>query len=114
MASPEARSKLASLLSVPDGGHQSLLDRLRKGPYRRSAPELVRALERIEEVRGLGIDLSVSNRIPPGRLQTLARFANTAKASVIRKLPDTRRLATLVAFVCNQHLGESPFLVDTR
>jgi hypothetical protein len=78
-----------------------LLDRLRKGPYRRSAPELVRALERIEEVRGLGIDLSVSNRIPPGRLQTLARFANTAKASVIRKLPDTRRLATLVAFVCN-------------
>lgn len=33
-ASPETRSKLEDLLAVPDGGHQSLLDRLRKGPYR--------------------------------------------------------------------------------
>src|SRR3984957_2393332 len=52
-ASPEARAKLETLLSIPEGGHQSLLDRLRKGPYRRSAPELVRALGRVEEVRRL-------------------------------------------------------------
>jgi len=43
-ASPESRSKLEALLLIQDGGHQSLLDRLRRGPYRRSAPELVRAL----------------------------------------------------------------------
>jgi hypothetical protein len=42
-ASLETRSKLESLLLVADGEHQSLLDRLRKGPYRRSAPELYRA-----------------------------------------------------------------------
>ena len=72
-----------------------------KAPYRRSAPELVRALQRVEEVRNLGIDVSVSHRIPPGRLQALARFASTAKASVLRKLPDARRIATLVAFVSN-------------
>ena len=101
IASPEAQAKLALLLSVPEDGHQSLLDQLRKGPYRRSAPELVRALQRVDEVRSLGIDIGVSQRIPPARLQALARFANTAKASVIRKLPDARRLATLVAFVSN-------------
>jgi hypothetical protein len=51
VASPETRSKLETLLTAPDGGHQSVLDRLRKGPYRRSAPELVRSLDRVEEIR---------------------------------------------------------------
>lgn len=99
--SPESRRNLESLLSAPEGGHQSLLDQLRKGPFRRSAPELVRALERVEEVRSLEIDVKVSQRIPPARLQALARFANTAKANVIQRLPVARRTATLVAFVCN-------------
>ncbi|MGA2986948.1 MAG: Tn3 family transposase [Terriglobia bacterium] len=97
-ASQETRAKLEALLSIPESGHQSLLDRLRKGPYRRSAPELVRALDRVEEVRRLGITLSVAHRIPTGRLHALARFASTAKISVIRRLPESRRLATLVAF----------------
>jgi hypothetical protein len=100
-ASSEMRSKLEDLLAVPDGGHQSLLDRLRKGPYRRSAPELVRALGRLEEIRQLGINITVTHRIPAGRLHALARFANTAKISVIRRLPESRQLATLVAFAGN-------------
>ena len=99
--SPETRSKLEALLLTADGGHQSLLDRLRKGPYRRSAPELIRALDRVEETRRLGINIARAHRIPPGRLQALARFANTAKVSVIRRLPEPRRLATLVAFAGN-------------
>ena len=78
-----------------------MLDYLRKGPFLRSAPELVRALRRIDEVRALGIDVSVSSRIPPTRIQALARFATTAKASAIERLPDQRRLATLVAFILN-------------
>jgi len=40
----------------------------------------------------------VSHRLPPGRIQALARFAATAKASAIQRLPEERRLATLVAF----------------
>lgn len=95
---PEAKQKLEMLLAVPNGGHQSLLDRLRKGPFRRSAPELVRALQRLEEVRNLGIDIGVSHRIPPGRIQALSRFAAAAKAGAIQRLPEDRRLATLVAF----------------
>jgi hypothetical protein len=46
-AQPESRAKLESLLSVSDSGHNSRLDQLRKGPYRRSALELVRALQRV-------------------------------------------------------------------
>jgi TnpA family transposase len=86
------------LLTVAGGGHQSVLDHLRKGPFRRSAPELVRALRRLEEVRALGINVAVSQRVPVGRIQALARIAMTAKASALQRLPEERRLATLVAF----------------
>jgi len=109
---PATRARLDALLSVPDGGHQSLLDRLRKGPYRRSAPELVRSLERVEEVRKLGIDLSVSHQLPPGRLQAVARFANTAKAPIIQRLPEPRRLGTLVAFVMNLEASATDDALD--
>ena len=95
------RDRLESLLAVPEGSHQSLLDRLRKGPFRRSAPELVRALQRVEEVRKLGIEFTASHRLPPGRLQAMARFAGTARAAVFQRLPESRRLATLVAFAMN-------------
>ncbi len=97
--SPDTKQKLETLLSVPAGGYHSILDRLRKGPFRRSAPELVRALRRVDEVRALGIDLQLSmHRVPPGRIQALARFATAAKARAIQRLPEDRRLATLAAF----------------
>jgi len=99
--SAETTAKLEALLRIPDGGHVSVLDRLRKGPFLRSAPELVRALGRIDDVRELGINLSVSGRIPPTRIQALARFAATAKASAVQRLPDERRVATLAAFILN-------------
>ena len=108
----EARSKLESLLSDAQRGHQSLLDKLRKGPFRRSAPELVRALERVEEVRHLEIDVALSQRIPPARLQGLARFANTAKAANIQRLPEARRIATLVAFASNLEAAASDDALD--
>jgi TnpA family transposase len=96
--SATSKRKLEALLTVAEGGHQSLLARLRKGPFRRSASELVRALRRVENVRSLGIDVALSHRLPPGRIQALARFATTARASAVQRLPDERRLATLVAF----------------
>ena len=63
--SPASKRELDALLAVPNGGHQPLLDRLRKGRFRRSASELVRALQRLEEVRRLGIHVGVFHRIPP-------------------------------------------------
>jgi TnpA family transposase len=109
---PGVKQKLETLLTIPEGGHHSLLDRLRKGPFRRSAPELVRALQRLEEVRSLGIDVGVSHRIPPGRIQALARFATTAKASAIQRLPEERRLATLVAFAVTMEADASDDALD--
>lgn len=63
-----------------------------------SGPALIRALRRLDDVRGLGIALPPAAHIPPSRIAALARFSNTAKVTAINRLPASRRLATLVAF----------------
>src|SRR5471032_1897194 len=81
------------------GSRSSQLDRLRTGPVMVSGPSLVQALLRLHSVRELGIKLPATARIPATRVAALARFAGTAKASAVLRLPNPRRLATLVAFV---------------
>lgn len=92
------RRRLDELLLPAEGGRQSRLEQLRKGPVRVSGPALVQALHRIETVRGLGVKLS-AGRVPPTRIAALARFASTVKVSAVARLPHERRIATLVAFV---------------
>ena len=96
---PERQVQLDTLLHVPEGQRRSTLDRLRTGLTLRSAPELVRALRRLEEVRTLGLGVSVPAQVPRGRVLELARFAATANVSALERLAPERRMATLVAFV---------------
>jgi len=71
---------------------------LRKGPFRRSSSELIRALRHVEEVHDLVIDKRLSHGVPPKCIQTLARLA-IAKTNALQRQPEESRLATLVAFV---------------
>lgn len=93
------QKRLESLLTVSDGSRTSLLDQLRTGPVMVSSVSLVQALQRLHSVRELGIKLPTVASIPAKRIAALARFAGTAKVSAILRLPNPRRLATLVAFV---------------
>ena len=92
------RERLVALLVVPEGARQTPFDRLRHGPTRVSGPGLLGALQRLEEIRALGVgDLNLP-RIPPGRMKALARFAAaTGTPNLGRMLPD-RQIATLLAF----------------
>ena len=92
------RLQLDALLTPAEGSRQSWFDQLRKGPVRFSSPALVQALLRVERVRGLGITLP-STAVPPSRIAALSRFANTVKVSAVARLPEARRIATLVAFI---------------
>ena len=64
-----------------------------------SPAELGRAVERLEEVQSIAQGLPSLDRLPTTRITTLARFANAAKAQAVARLPDERRIATLLAFV---------------
>ena len=96
---PDQKARLDALLIVPEGGRQSPMDRLRSGPTRQSTNELVRAIERLEEVRQLAAGLPCTDRLPKTRVLALARFAGAAKAQAVARLPDERRAATLLAFI---------------
>ena len=54
LPSTAEKRRLEALLSVEPGGRQSRLDRLRRSPVTVSAPSLVSALQRLEEIRKLG------------------------------------------------------------
>lgn len=95
----DQKKQLDTLLVVPNGGRQSPMDRLRSGPTLQSTPELVRAIERLDEVRQFVAGLPRTDRLPKTRVLALARFAGAAKAQAIARLPVERRAATLLAFV---------------
>ena len=96
---PVQCKRLDDLLLTGEGGKARPLDCLRNGPYLRSGAELARAIDRLDEVRLLTIELPSTAHVPPGRIIALARFANVAKAQAVAQMPRERRVATLVAFV---------------
>ena len=98
MPTPKQRRRLESLLTVPDGARLSALDRLRRAPTRISSPAMVQALDRLAEIRALEGSQFNLVRIPPGRVTALARYAASAWAPTIARMPEERRIATLVAF----------------
>ena len=95
------RSVLDQLLEVPPGSRVSDLERWRKGPPPRgSGPAMIKALDQVAEVMGLGMaGLGADGLVPPRRLAELSRYGMSADASQIRRHPDGRRLATLLATV---------------
>ena len=99
LPTPGQRATLDAMLLVPEGSRRSNLDRLRRSPTTISARALCQALERLSEIEKLGMSDLDFSRIPPGRVDALARQANAARAQAIARMPDDRRIATLVAFV---------------
>ena len=98
---PVQRCALGRLLDVPPRSRLSDLERWRKGPAPRgSGPSLVKSLDRVAEISGVGLArLGAEARVPPRRMAELSRYGMTASASLIRRHSDPRQLATLVATV---------------
>ena len=102
LPSREQRQRLEALLEVPDGERLSRLEQLRRAPVRVSAPALVGALTRLREIRALGVSDLDASTVPPSRREALARLAATAWAQALVRMPEERRVATLLAFA--QHM----------
>jgi TnpA family transposase len=89
---------LETLLVVPEGEHQTPLDRLRRAPTRVSGPALVQALHRVDAIRLFEMEHLDLSFVPKGRLKALARYATTALVHNLRQLTQDHRIATLLAF----------------
>lgn len=92
-------SELEKLLLIPDLQRYSTLDRLSRSPTRVSSQSLVAAINRLEEIRAIGIgDIDLS-KIPPTRVKFLARYAAASRTHAIARMPDAKRIATLLTFI---------------
>jgi len=96
---PEQRLRLELLPRTPEAANRSTLDRLRDGPTRQTSGELLRAIQRLNEIASLADGMPSVQSLPASRVQALARFASAARAAAVARLPDDRRAATLLAFV---------------
>jgi len=102
------RKRLESLLEVPDE-RQSNLDRLRRSPVRVSGPSLVGALERLSEIRSIGVGCVCLEHVPESRVQALARYAAATWAPKVTRMTEDRRIATLLSFA---HVFEATAMDD--
>ena len=87
---------LDGLLAVTSG-RVSDLERLRTGPSRASAPEVLRQHDRFGELARLRVDTIDLSALPAGRVALLGRYGMSAKAGALRDLAPERRQATLIA-----------------
>ena len=90
------RKRLRALLDVIPGELLSGLERLRSGPRKLTATELLEALLRLQAVRDVGVGGIVVD-VPAGRERALARYGLVAKAQTLRRMSARRRDATLLA-----------------
>ncbi len=90
--------RLEKLLVVEEKTRQTAFDRLRRAPFRLSAPSLVKALQRLLEIRALGVGQINLSHIPKVHRQLLARNASTARAQALSRMARSRRRATLLAW----------------
>jgi hypothetical protein len=77
-----------------------------------SGPEIGRAVARLDEIRLFTAGLPEVDRLPPGKIAALARFAGAARAQAVARLPDDRRAATLLAFIHTLEASASDDVVD--
>ena len=94
-----SRDQLEALLVVAPGERLSRLEQLRTAPTRVSDPALVAALQRLDQIRAVGVGTIALNDLPQARLARLARHFTSTWVQNLARLGPERRLATLLAGV---------------
>jgi len=94
---------LEQLVAVAGGDRTSTLERLRRGPTQPTGRALAGALERVEEIAALGFVGTDLSSVPQTKVLALARYGMAASATVLRRHPRERGLATLLATVVHVH-----------
>ena len=95
----EQRTKLDQLLESRDGGSHSLLAWLRLPPGAPSARNILSHIERLQEIRAIGIPVETSKKVHQNRLLRLAREGAQTAVFQLQEYETERRYATLVAIL---------------
>lgn len=89
---------LEKLLESDKKTKRTNLDILRKSPTNATTTGIIKAIDRLEQIKLLGsIDWDIS-KIPIDRIKNLARYASMTRTQSIGRMNYERRIATLVSF----------------
>lgn len=102
---PEQVERLDALLRIGGTPTRSPLAWIRDWPEAPGAGNLKAIVERLDHVRGLGIEAERARRIHASRYAVIAREAAIMTAQHLTRLEDRRRLATLVAFAIEMEVA---------
>lgn len=89
---------LEQLLAVDTDSRKSSLEVLRQPPVNLTSNGIIKALDRLENIRKLGAAEWDISGIPIGRIRALARYSSMTKAQTIERMAWERQIATLAAF----------------
>ena len=89
---------LEQFLEVDTDSRKSGLEVLRQPPVNLTSTGIIKAIDRLENIRKLGAAEWNISGIPIGRIRTLARYSSMTKAQTIERMTQERQIATLAAF----------------
>lgn len=90
---------LLELIGTPMYGATIKLDILRAPLVDDSRKEIARGFERLKQFQAFSTENWHMGSIPEGKIKALANYAFKAKAQLIQRMNDQKRMALLVAFV---------------
>lgn len=89
---------LEKLLGSDKQTKRTSLDILRKSPTSATTTAIIKAIDRLDQIRKLGASDWDISKIPIGRIKNLARYASMTRTQSIERMNYERRIATLVSF----------------
>lgn len=89
---------IEKLLEVDSNNRKSGLEILRQPPINLTSNGIIKAIERLENIRMLGAEKWDIAGIPVGRIRTLSRYSSMTRAQTIERMSQERRIDTLAAF----------------
>lgn len=93
------RKQFESLLEVDEGSRFSKLELLRRSANRYSSPAIKESLERLAQIRSIGVARTQLTNVPIGHLKALARYGTSAWAAAIEDLSLNHKLSVLWATI---------------
>ncbi len=106
------RHHLNGLLTIEETTRTSRLERLRRGPTSVTAAGLLGALDRLSELHQLGVSELDLSTVPPGRVASLARYAQAARTQALARMAEPRRTATLLAVARQLEIDATDDMLD--
>ncbi|MBX4271809.1 DUF4158 domain-containing protein [Clostridium estertheticum] len=105
------REILENLLIV-DAKNKTGLEMLRQSVTHESPIGFLKAIKRFKMIYSIGAYQWNISRMPIGRIFVLSRYASIARAQTIERMPNERRIATLVAFAITYTTSSQDDIID--